>query len=203
MTDKLDKGLSAVTNEEGEVFLMLYGGHKYYPARPGDFTINVEDYAHSLALQCRYAGHCEFHYSVALHQILMAKHLLAATNDPVIALAGLHHDGSESVLIDVPRPIKPFLKGYFEIEAPAQKRMYELFGVPFEEPPPEVHEADNLILYNEGKVLHPFADWWEFFAPGLPNAYIVERDWREVKQEFIDYHYHLQGMCMNYGNSNS
>lgn len=190
MTEHLDKKLQAVTDEKG-IYLGLYGGHKYYPDDPGNFTIPVEDYAHSLALQCRYAGHAMFHYSVAQHQLLMAKWLYRQ-HGPHIAYAGLHHDGSESVLIDVPRPIKPSLVGYFEIEGPAQKRIYEIFGIPFDEPPPQVKEADNAILYNEASVLQPWVSWWEFFAPGLSGVEVVEREWRDVKKEFIEYHYWLQ-----------
>jgi hypothetical protein len=194
MTEKLtdiDGELKAVEDDKG-VYMMLYGGAKYYPARPGDFTISVEDYAQALSLQCRYGGHATFHYSVAYHQLLMAEWIDEKYGDKDLTMAALHHDGSESVLIDVPRPLKPLMGGYYAIEAVAQKRIYEIFEVPFEVPPPEVVEADNLILYDEAKVLHPFADWWEFFAPGL-GVEVTEEPWREIKQEFIQFHHHIRG----------
>jgi hypothetical protein len=189
----IDGGLTAVHDKKG-IYMMLFGGAKYYPDNPGDFTIGVEDYAQALSLQCRYGGHAVFHYSVAQHQLLMAQYILGKHRNIDMALAALHHDGSESVLIDVPRPLKPFMGGYYEIEAVAQKRIYEVFGVPFDEPPAEVKEADNLILYNEAKVLHPFADWWEHFSPGLEGVEVRERAWRDVREDFIDYHYHLKEM---------
>lgn len=187
----MDDGLTAVVDKKG-IYMMMFGGAKYYPDSPGDFTISVEDYAQAISLQCRYGGHAMFHYSVAQHQLLMSEHIFRETGDANLALAAHHHDGSESVLIDVPRPLKPFMGGYYEIEAVAQKRIYEIFEVPFVEPPPEVKEADNLILYNEAKVLHPFADWWEHFAPGLPNVVVYERDWRAVKADYIAYHHFLK-----------
>ncbi len=192
--ETVDGGLTAVHDTKG-IYMMLYGGAKYYPDNPGEFTISVEDYAQALSLQCRYGGHAVFHYSVAHHQLLMSEYILKRYGDPMLALAAHHHDGSESVLIDVPRPLKPFMGGYYEIEAVAQKRIYEIFEVPYETPPPEVVEADNLILYNEAKVLHPFADWWEHFAPGLEGVEVTEEPWREIRQEYIEFHYHLKGLA--------
>lgn len=189
----VDGGLKAVHDKKG-IYMMLYGGAKYYPDNPGDFTISVEDYAQALSLQCRYGGHAPFHYSVAQHQLLMAQYMYRNSKGRDLCLAALHHDGSESVLIDVPRPLKPFMKGYYEIEATAQKRIYEVFQIPYEAPPPEVVEADNLILYNEGKVLHDFADWWEHFSPGLLGVEVRERPWRDVRDDFIYYHYFLKGL---------
>lgn len=189
----IDGGLTAVHDKKG-IYMMLYGGAKYYPDNPGEFTISVEDYAQALSLQCRYGGHAPFHYSVAQHQLLMSTYILNKYRDAELALAAHHHDGSESVLIDVPRPLKPFMGGYYEIEAVAQKRIYEIFGVPFETPPPQVVEADNLILYNEGRVVHTFANWWEHFAPGLPGVEVRERPWRDVRDEYIAFHYHLKGL---------
>jgi hypothetical protein len=122
----------------------------------------------------------------------MAKYIHRTYGDVDLTMAALHHDGSESVLIDVPRPLKPFMGGYYEIEAVAQKRIYEIFNVPFDEPPPKVKDADNLILYNEAKVLHPFADWWEFFAPGLNGVVIRETPWRDVRDEYIAYHHQMR-----------
>lgn len=187
----VDGELKAVHDKKG-IYMMMYGGAKYYPDNPGDFTIDITNYAQAISLQCRYGGHAVFHYSVAQHQLLMSEYIFRETGDPDLALAAHHHDGSESVLIDVPRPLKPFMGGYYDIEAVAQKRIYEIFGVPFETPPPVVVEADNLILYNEAKVLHPFADWWEHFSPGLPNVLIYERDWRAVKADYIAYHHFLK-----------
>ena len=192
LTD-IDGELKAVEDEKG-VYMMLYGGAKYYPNNPGDFTISIEDYAQALSLQCRYGGHATFHYSVAHHQLLMSEWIFKTYGDPFLALAAHHHDGSEAVLIDVPRPLKPLMGGYYEIEAVAQKRIYEIFEVPHETPPPEVVEADNAILYDEAKVLHPFADWWEFFSPGL-GVEVTEEPWREIRQEYIEYHYFLKGLC--------
>ena len=94
MTEKLtdiDGQLKAVEDDQG-VYMMLYGGAKYYPDRPGEFTISVEDYAQALSLQCRYGGHATFHYSVAQHQLLMAEWIHATYGDPDLTMAALHHD---------------------------------------------------------------------------------------------------------------
>lgn len=75
--------------------------------------VRIEDIAHSLSMQCRFMGHCAYHYSVAQHSMLVAdiiheRHL--AWNKPHIVLAGLLHDAHEAYTGDVSTPLKRRLR---------------------------------------------------------------------------------------------
>lgn len=73
--------------------------------------ITIEDIAHSLAHQSRFAGHLPFFYSVAQHCCF------CADMAPVyLKLEALMHDASEAYLVDLPRPIKQLIPQYNEIE---------------------------------------------------------------------------------------
>lgn len=127
-------------------WMQVASGGQFWPLDPRADEINIEDIAHSLAMQCRYAGHCLRFYSVAEHSVLMARHLAAAGSPD--ALWALLHDASEAYLVDVPRPVKPFLTGYKEAEARVMASVCDRFGLPILMPT-EVHEADNRILVDE------------------------------------------------------
>jgi hypothetical protein len=92
-------------------FMQTYTGRQYWPMDPRPHEVYIEDIAHSLSLQCRYAGHCIKFYSVAEHSVLIARHL-AATRAPEVAFAGLLHDAPEAYCVDIPRPLKPYLTNY-------------------------------------------------------------------------------------------
>jgi 5'-deoxynucleotidase YfbR-like HD superfamily hydrolase len=113
--------------------------------KPSD--VNLLDVAHALSMSCRFNGHTSKFFSVAEHSVnvswLVPKEM---------ALAGLLHDGSEAFLCDIPRPIKPFLTNYYELEAKVQAAIYERFGVgAFCHE--TLKEADNIALKAEAKAL--------------------------------------------------
>lgn len=70
--------------------------------RPED--VHPEVIAHSLALQCRYGGHCPRFLSVAEHSLLVAE--VVAREHPELALAALLHDAAEAYVGDWPSPLK-------------------------------------------------------------------------------------------------
>ena len=115
----------------------------------------IEDIAHSLSMQCRYAGHCLRYYTVAEHSVLMARHLRSEGVD--IALWALLHDASEAYLVDVPRPVKPYLNGYKAAENQVMAAVCQRFGLHWVMPP-AVHEADERIIADELVNLVPM-DW--------------------------------------------
>ncbi len=128
-------------------FMQTYTGRQYWPCDPRPHEVYIEDIAHSLGLQCRYAGHCIKFYSVAEHSVLIARHL-AAKHAPEVALAGLLHDAPEAYCVDIPRPLKPYLTNYRAIEQDnwlAIAARYRLSA----EIPDEVHDADNRIIADE------------------------------------------------------
>lgn len=132
-------------------FMQTYTGGKFWPLDPRPDEVNIYDVAHSLSLQCRYAGHCERFYSVAEHSVLMARWV-----SPANRLWALLHDASEAYLVDVPRPLKRHLPSYKEAEAKVMAAICERFGLPHAMPA-EVHEADNRIIADELVNMRPMA----------------------------------------------
>ncbi len=128
-------------------FMQTFTGRKYWPMSPRPHEVYIEDIAHSLGLQCRYAGHCIKFYSVAEHSVLIARHL-AAKHAPEVALAGLLHDAPEAYCVDIPRPLKPYLTNYRAIEQDNWLAIAARFGLS-KELPREVHDADNRIIADE------------------------------------------------------
>ncbi len=128
-------------------FMQTFTGRKYWPMDPRPHEVYIEDIAHSLGLQCRYAGHCIKFYSVAEHSVLIARHL-AATHAPEVALAGLLHDAPEAYCVDIPRPLKPYLTNYRAIEQDNWLAIAARFQLD-RELPKAVHDADNRIIADE------------------------------------------------------
>jgi 5'-deoxynucleotidase YfbR-like HD superfamily hydrolase len=72
--------------------------------------IDIEDVAHHLSLENRFAGATRHHYSVAQHSLLVSEVLYKkgkkSKNHNRWAMMGLLHDASEYVLKDIPSPCK-------------------------------------------------------------------------------------------------
>lgn len=83
---------------------MTFSGRRFYPAAPHVDAGCLDDIAHSLAHQCRFAGHCFTSYSVAQHSVLVSQ-LCSPENQ----LVGLLHDATEAYLQDIIRPLKKLL----------------------------------------------------------------------------------------------
>jgi uncharacterized protein len=128
-------------------WMQTYSGRAVYPMDLRPDEIHIEDIAHSLAMQCRYNGHCLRFYSVAEHSVLIARWLRERHGDDV-ALEGLLHDATEAYLADVPRPVKPFLPGYKEAEYKAYMAIADRYDLS-DNMPEVVHDADNRILHDE------------------------------------------------------
>ena len=135
--------------------IRTYSGQYVNVFNPDPATLNIEDIAHHLAMQCRFGGALPEHYSVAQHSFHVCT-LLHADQQ----LAGLLHDASEAYLVDVPRPIKKQLKDYQRIEDGLMRIIAQKFG--FQYPfTPEVHAADQQLLQQEWHclMLRNWADW--------------------------------------------
>lgn len=128
---------------------------RFYPTAPRASEVDILDIAHSLGMQCRYAGHGRRFYSVAEHSVHIARYLQRTA--PRAALAGLLHDATEAYVVDVPRPVKADLAGYKGIERRVWYAIAAAFGLsPIV--PDEVHEADSRIIADEmGQNMHETA----------------------------------------------
>lgn len=123
-------------------WMQTFTGGMFWPMDPRVEDVRIEDIAHSLALQCRYAGHCLNFYSVAEHCCLLHDY----APEPLKKWA-LLHDASEAYLVDVPRPLKPFLTGYKAAEDRVMQVIQEKFNLG--DMPDAIKEMDNGILADE------------------------------------------------------
>ena len=119
----------------------------------------IEDIAHALSLQCRYAGHVKKFYSVAEHSWWVSK-----VCSPENAMWGLLHDASEAYLVDLPGPLKRCSRlgdEYCRIERRLMSVICERFQLP-QLGPEDVKRSDDFMLHWEGRDLmgsHP-APWF-------------------------------------------
>ena len=127
-------------------WMQTFTGRQFWPIDPRVEEICIEDIAHALSNQCRYAGHCRDFYSVAQHSVIVS---LAC--NPTDALWGLLHDAAEAYLVDLPRPIKRFsdLGTHYQVlEKALMEVICKRFGLPLVEPA-SVKKADNVVLVTE------------------------------------------------------
>ena len=144
-----DTTYDTVAKEADEVWrgdwIQTFRRKSFYPANPIVDDIDIEDIAHALSMQCRFAGHTPRFYSVAEHSVHVSRHCPLE-----LRLWGLLHDATEAYLVDVPRPLKPMLKGYVEIENNLMQAVIKRFDLlPAEHMPPAVKAIDNRILFDE------------------------------------------------------
>jgi hypothetical protein len=155
-------------------------GRQFWPIAPEPGDVHLDDIAHALSMLCRFGGHCLRFYSVAEHSVL-----LASAVAPQYRLWALLHDASEAYLVDVPRPLKPFLGGYREAEEKILAVVAERFGLSPEMPGP-VKEADRAILMDEAaqNMAPPPAEWSTRLAPlGVTLQYWSPA---QAKAEFLN-----------------
>lgn len=171
-------------------WMQTYSGRQFWPLDPRADEIHLPDIAASLSKMCRYAGHTLDHYSVAEHSVLMMRHLRDHGHGLDVLRWALLHDASEAYLVDVPRPVKPFLPGYREHEAALMAVVAKRFGLS-PEMPAAVHAADNCILADEkAQAMTPGLDW-----PGLGEPL-------GVKLRFWNWSvawYHFEDACAELG----
>lgn len=108
-------------------WINTYSGRVAYPLNPEVTQYSIGDIAHSLAMQCRWNGHCKQFYSVAQHSVHGADLLGALRNKRHF----LMHDAPEYVLKDIPSPIKKTdeFRFYRSLEERTEMEIFHQFGV--------------------------------------------------------------------------
>ena len=190
--DAVMDGLARVANDnrlslrQGD-WMQTYTGRQFWPMDPCASEVHIEDIAHSLSMQCRFAGHCQRFYSVAEHSVHLARYVA-----PEHALWALLHDASEAYLVDVPRPVKPFLSGYKDAEKRVMQAICAAFRLPHAMPA-EVHAADNRILADErSNMALCVAEWSGYDKPlGVSLEYWEPE---RAEDEFLAAYYALETM---------
>lgn len=139
------------------------GAFDLFDPKPEQF--DVEEVAHSLAIQTRYNGHTLRPYSVGEHSLLVVEILERAGHPRDVRLAGLMHDAAEAYVGDVVRPLKVQLAQFCWVEGRIGRAAAERFGYMW--PLPDaVHWADAAALGVErAHVLAPSARDWEVDLP--------------------------------------
>lgn len=159
-------GRTVSPTRKGDWMQIYPSGRQYWPLDPREEDVEIEDIAHSLSLQCRFAGHIARHYSVAEHSIRAAAcvrpELMPGVPEHIVRFATLMHDSPETYVVDVPRPLKRYLGAYNEIESINARVIERRFGLPegcFEWP--AVKQADETMLFTERRDLlkPPPAQW--------------------------------------------
>lgn len=106
-------------------WLQQFDGMPYDYLNPSPEQVSIQRIAHSLARLERYNGHTSRRsIRVGAHSVAVARTIWAMTNNPYAAMAGLLHDGAESVTGDLTRP---FQEALFHLcpEAKAAKKAIE------------------------------------------------------------------------------
>lgn len=104
----------------------------------GPFNFDIKDIAHSLALQCRFNGHCKEMYSVADHSL----HVSARCEHK---LWGLMHDAAETYIGDIVAPFKHDSRWYPSIKE-VEDRIMKAIAARFNLPWPIPAEVKNVDL---------------------------------------------------------
>lgn len=184
-----------------ESFIVTASGGSFSLRNPNPRDVELLDITIALSHQCRWSGHTRDHYSVAEHSLRVAdvvRDRLKQRGRPrresvVPELQGLLHDASEAYLVDVPRPIKPLLQGYREIEDRVHAAICFRFGLPVELPE-VVHEADGVLLLTEARDLFdkhpPESELPSMFGDALPTK-IIPRKINAVQLLFVERFYAL------------
>lgn len=139
--------------------------------------ICLEDIAHGLSNECRYAGQTPEFYSVAEHSVLVSIWAENSFNDIHLTRAALLHDAPEAYIGDVTTPLKNLCPGFKLIEKGIEDDIFYRFSLQRGLNAPEVRVADQRLFALE--VMHFWPEMLDkFFATDPPRA---PHDWELEK----------------------
>lgn len=161
--------------------ILLASGNYFDFEAPDSSVFTIEDIAHGLAMTCRFAGHCRWHYSVAQHSVHLSEIV-----PPEHAYQGLMHDAPEFAVGDMAKPLKVICPDYSVIEKRVEVAVFRRFNV--ETPLPlTIKEADIRMLATEQRQLMRNRDDWDYTRGRAPLDFTIPR-WtpEEAKKRFLD-----------------
>lgn len=170
-------------------WIQTYSGRRFWPLDPRAEEVCIEDIAHALALQCRFAGHCRVHYSIAEHSVRVAARLKSLGLPRQLVLAALLHDASEAYLVDIPRPLKHWSELgalYKKAEERVQLVIEQWAHLPERlTMDPAIKLADRVLLATEARDLMKLEpNSWSEMPPPLPQR-IEPWSWKHAEEEFL------------------
>lgn len=147
-------------------YVVTRGGQQVFLDDPKPHNFDPFDTAWALAREPRFAGNYG-DYSVAQHAVNVASAVWTLTEDPVLALAGLHHDDAESVTGDIPSPVKALCPSLQNIEA----KLNTVIGIRYEVDlsAEAVKQADRRVLVSEVWVHVPAASRFLYGVSDKPS----------------------------------
>lgn len=162
-------------------FIQTYTEQILYYDSPEKYEFTIEEIAYALSSTCRYNRQVPF-YCVAQHSILLS---LNIPED--LALTALVHDSAEAYLPDVPKSLKPTIRGFRELEDSILRVIARQFEIPFRLfDDRRLKELDTRILLDEKKVLFDIQDYnWglQNYEPiGISSDIILDKPmsyWRK------------------------
>jgi len=188
MSDKHERG-----SDTG--WIQTFTGGKFWPLEPHAEDVRIEDVAHALAYQCRYAGHARIFYSVAEHCCLLADYVLRInyythhqdTLDGLRdALTVLLHDAAEAYLPDLARPLKYRMPEWREADARLEAVVVPALGGEYPLPP-WVKLLDARILRDERPVvMRETGDSWQIDDLEPLGVWVRGISPHEAEQWFLD-----------------
>lgn len=113
------------------LYMHTFTGLRYFPCDPRVEDVRIEDIAHHLSQQCRFAGATTEFLSVAEHLVFCSL-IDGGDVTPQDQLEALMHDAPEAYIQDFIRPIKylpEFLPIYKELEAKNEAVIAEKFNL--------------------------------------------------------------------------
>lgn len=132
--------------------------------RPED--IEIEDIAHHLSIEPRFAGGTPKPYSVAQHSVLVMLQLKKdGVRSHATLLQGLLHDAPEYLLKDLPKPIKQLLPAYQALEENLWEAICEKYLIETKLCA-EIKQADLKLLDHELRWLNESPRRFKPWPPG-------------------------------------
>ncbi len=186
-----------LTAAEAERFKILTSSGVYVNyVTPTADSIRIQDIAHGLSNECRYAGQCLQFYSVAQHCVLAS--YFVPNN---LALEALFHDSTEAYLKDLPTWLKLLLPGYKQIEERFEVVIRTKFGLPLAADARAtnkkiIKEVDYKLLATEKRDLMPNdGEDWIYLKDVSPMPFtIIPWSPKEAKERFLQRYEELRGI---------
>lgn len=171
--------------------ILLFSGEYFDFEDPERSLFDIHDIARGLSHICRFAGQCSRFYSVAEHSVYVSQIV------PIEhAFAGLMHDAAEAFVGDMAKPLKVMCPDYSAIEKRVERAVLDRFGLTLPLPP-QVKEADIIMLATEQQQIMRNRDDWEY-TRGRQVAEIEIKclDPDDAYRLFVERFRHLRGAAI-------
>ena len=116
-----DVGWQYTYNRELRLAINTSSGRLFWPLNALPDEVYIEDIAHGLAAENRFANQADYPYSVAWHSVALS-HLVP----PHLKQWALMHDATEAYMSDIPRPLKR--TGKFDFYEKAETELMEIIA---------------------------------------------------------------------------